>query len=154
MQTTPDDFFQEDSIAISQIYRAKGNEAAVVYLINADLCAKGINLSRKRNIIFTAMTRSKAWVRVSGLGADMEVLIQEFNRIKEENFQLQFVYPNEQQRKNMRIIHRDMTQNELRDIKISNNSLADVASKIKNGEIQKEDLDEDTINILKDVLFS
>ena len=47
-----------------------------------------------------------------------------------------------------------MTQNELRDIKISNNSLADVASKIKNGEIQKEDLDEDTINILKDVLFS
>ena len=100
------------------------------------------------------MTRSKAWVRVSGLGADMEVLIQEFNRIKEENFQLQFVYPNEQQRKNMRIIHRDMTQNELRDIKISNNSLADVASKIKNGEIQKEDLDEDTINILKDVLFS
>lgn len=154
VQTTPDDFFQEDSIAISQIYRAKGNEAAVVYLINADLCAKGINLSRKRNIIFTAMTRSKAWVRVSGLGADMEVLIQEFNRIKEENFQLQFVYPNEQQRKNMRIIHRDMTQNELRDIKISNNSLADVASKIKNGEIQKEDLDEDTINILKDVLFS
>ena len=100
------------------------------------------------------MTRSKAWVRVSGLGADMEVLIQEFNRIKEENFQLQFVYPNEQQRKSMRIIHRDMTQNELRDIKISNNSLADVASKIKNGEIQKEDLDEDTINILKDVLFS
>lgn len=154
VQTTPDDFFQEDSIAISQIYRAKGNEAAVVYLINADLCAKGINLSRKRNIIFTAMTRSKAWVRVSGLGADMEVLIQEFNRIKEENFQLQFVYPNEQQRKSMRIIHRDMTQNELRDIKISNSSLADVASKIKNGEIQKEDLDEDTINILKDVLFS
>lgn len=154
VQTTPDDFFQEDSIAISQIYRAKGNEAAVVYLINADLCAKGINLSRKRNIIFTAMTRSKAWVRVSGLGADMEVLIQEFNRIKKENFQLQFVYPNEQQRKSMRIIHRDMTQNELRDIKISNNSLADVASKIKNGEIQKEDLDEDTINILKDVLFS
>lgn len=154
VQTTPDDFFQEDSIAIAQIYRAKGNEAAMVYLINADLCAKGINLSRKRNIIFTAMTRSKAWVRVSGLGEDMEVLMREFNCIKEKNFQLQFIYPSEQQRKNMRIIHRDMTQNELRDIKISNNSLADVASKIKNGEIQKEDLDEETINILKDVLFN
>lgn len=154
VQTTSDDFFQEDSIAISQIYRAKGNEAAVVYLINADLCAKGINLSRKRNIIFTAMTRSKAWVRVSGLGDDMELLIQEFNRIKEENFQLQFIYPNEQQRRNMRIIHRDMTQNELRDIKISNNSLADVALKIKNGEIQREDLDEKIINMLKDVLLN
>ena len=153
VQTTPDDFFQEDSIAISQIYRAKGNEAAVVYLINADLCARGINLSRKRNIIFTAMTRSKAWVRVTGIGGDMDLLIQEFNRVKEKNFQLEFVYPDEQQRKNMRIIHRDMTQNEVRDIKKSNSSLADVAYKIRSGEIRREDLDQDTINMLRDVLF-
>lgn len=154
VQTTPDDFFQDDSVAISQIYRAKGNEASVVYLVNADICARGINLPRKRNIIFTAMTRSKAWVRVSGLGEDMDVLIQEFNRVKERDFQLEFKYPDEQQRKNMRIIHRDMTQNELRDIKKSNSSLADVAIKIRNGEIRKEDLDEQTINMLRDVLFN
>lgn len=154
VQTTPDDFFQEESIAITQIYRAKGNEAAVVYLINADLCAKGINLSRKRNILFTAITRSKAWVRVSGLGNDMDILINEYERVKENNFQLQFEYPNELQRKNMRIIHRDMTQNELREIKKSNFSLADIASKIQKGEIRKEDLDEAAINKLKDVLFN
>lgn len=154
VQTTPDDFFQEDSIAISQIYRAKGNEAAVVYLINADLCARGINLSRKRNIIFTAMTRSKAWVRVSGIGDDMDLLIQEFNSVKERNFQLEFTYPDKSQRKNMRIIHRDMTQNELRDIRKSNSNLADITSKLANGEIRKEDLDEDTVNRLKDVLYN
>lgn len=154
VQTTPDDFFQDDSIAISQIYRAKGNEAAVVYLVNADLCAKGINLSRKRNILFTAITRSKAWVRVSGLGDDMEILIKEYIAVRDKNFQLQFPYPDELQRQNMRIIHRDMTQNEIREIKKSNFSLADVLSKIQKGEIQKEDLDENTINALKDVLFS
>lgn len=154
VQTTPDDFFQEDSIAISQIYRAKGNEAAIVYLINADLCARGINLSRKRNIIFTAMTRSKAWVRVSGIGDDMDLLIQEFNSVKERNFQLEFTYPDKSQRKNMRIIHRDMTQNELRDIRKSNSNLADITSKLANGEIRKEDLDEDTVNRLKDVLYN
>ena len=153
VQTTPDDFFQEESIAITQIYRAKGNEAAVVYLINADLCAKGINLSRKRNILFTAITRSKAWVRVSGLGNDMDILINEYKRVKENYFQLQFDYPNEVQRKNMRIIHRDMTQNELRDIKKSNYSLEDIASKIQKGEIRKEDLDMSVLNTLKDVLF-
>lgn len=139
---------------ISQIYRAKGNEAAVVYLINADLCARGINLSRKRNIIFTAMTRSKAWVRVSGIGDDMDLLIQEFNSVKERNFQLEFTYPDKSQRKNMRIIHRDMTQNELRDIRKSNSNLADITSKLANGEIRKEDLDEDTVNRLKDVLYN
>lgn len=154
VQTTPDDFFQDDSIAISQIYRAKGNEAAVVYLVNADICAKGINLSRKRNILFTAITRSKAWVRVSGLGEDMELLIKEYMEVKEKNFQLQFTYPNEAQRQNMRIIHRDMTQNEIREIKKSNFSLADILAKIQRGEIQKEDLDENTINALKDVLFN
>lgn len=154
VQTTPDDFFQEDSIAISQIYRAKGNEAAVVYLVNANLCAKGINLSRKRNILFTAITRSKAWVRVSGLGNDMEILMKEYKAVKDKNFQLQFTYPDELQRQNMRIIHRDMTQNEIREIKKSNSNLADILSKIQTGEIQKEDLDENTINALKDVLFS
>lgn len=154
VQTTPDDFFQEDSIAITQIYRAKGNEAAVIYLINADLCAKGINLSRKRNILFTAITRSKAWVRVSGLGDDMDILINEYGNVKKNNFQLQFEYPDELQRRNMRIIHRDMTQNELREIKKSNYSLADIASKIQKGEIRKEDLDETAINTLKDVLFN
>ncbi len=152
VQTTPDDFFQEDSIAITQIYRAKGNEAAVVYLINADICARGINLSRKRNILFTALTRSKAWVRVSGLGKDMEILIHEYKSIKENNFQLQFEYPDESQRKNMRIIHRDMTQNELREIKKSNYNLADFVLKIQKGEIRKEDIDETTLNMLKDVL--
>lgn len=154
VQTTPDDFFQDDSIAISQIYRAKGNEAAVVYLINADLCAKGINLSRKRNILFTAITRSKAWVRVSGLGTDMELLINEYDKVKENNFELQFKYPDETQRKNMRIIHRDVTQNELRDIRRSNDNLAEIVSKIQKREIRKEDLDERTIEILRDVLLN
>ena len=118
------------------------------------LCARGINLSRKRNIIFTAMTRSKAWVRVSGIGDDMDLLIQEFNSVKERNFQLEFTYPDKSQRKNMRIIHRDMTQNELRDIRKSNSNLADITSKLANGEIRKEDLDEDTVNRLKDVLYN
>ncbi len=153
VQTTPDDFFQEDSIAVSQIYRAKGNEAAMVYLVNADLCARGVNLSRKRNILFTAITRSKAWARVSGLKENMELLMKEYAEVREKNYQLQFRYPDKSQRKNMRIIHRDMTQNEIREIKKSNFSLADILSKIQKGEIQREDLDENTINALKDVLF-
>ena len=53
-----------------------------------------------------------------------------------------------------RSIHRDMTQNELRDIRKSNSNLADITSKLANGEIRKEDLDEDTVNRLKDVLYN
>lgn len=153
VQTTPDDFFQEDSVAISQIYRAKGNEAAVVYLVNADVCARGVNLSRKRNILFTAITRSKAWVRVSGIGENMELLIKEFEQVKRNDFKLQFIYPTEAQRNNMRIIHRDMTQNQIREIRKSNDSLNKVLAKIKSGEIQIEDIDEKTKQEIKDVFF-
>lgn len=53
----------------------------------------------------------------------------------------------------MRIIHRDMTQNELREIKKSNYSLEDIALKIQKGEIRKEDLDMSVLNTRKDVLF-
>ncbi len=84
----------------------------------------------------------------------MELLMKEYAEVKEKKFQLQFTYPDVSQRKNMRIIHRDMTQNEIREIKKSNFSLADVLSKIQKGEIQKEDLDENMLNTLKDVLFS
>lgn len=153
VQTSPDDFFQDDSIAITQIYRAKGNEAAVVYVINANLCVGGINLSSKRNILFTAITRSKAWVRVCGIGNDMDELIAEYERVRDNKFELNFVYPTEMQRKTMRIIHRDKSQNQIAEIKKSNFSLEEIINKLKNGDIQKEDIDKETLNRLKDVLF-
>ncbi len=153
VQTSPDDFFQEDSIAITQIYRAKGNEAAVVYVINADLCVDGINLSSKRNILFTAITRSKAWVRVCGIGDEMDRLITEYEKVKNNKFELNFVYPSEVQRKKMRIIHRDKNQSQITEIRKSNFSLEEIISKLQNGDIQKEDIDKDTLIRLKDVLF-
>ena len=60
----PDIFSENDSITFTGIYRAKGNEAAMVYVINGQECYSGSELARKRNILFTAITRSKAWVRI------------------------------------------------------------------------------------------
>ena len=39
------------------------------------------------------MTRSKAWVRVSGIGDDMDLLIQEFNSVKEKEFSIRVHVP-------------------------------------------------------------
>jgi superfamily I DNA and RNA helicase len=68
VDTDPDVFFQSgESITFTGIYRAKGNEAGMVYIINAQDCQSSMwNLSTIRNRLFTAMTRSKAWVRVLG----------------------------------------------------------------------------------------
>ncbi len=149
---SPDEFYRENSITISQIYRAKGNEAAMVYFVNADYCYSGPNLSSKRNILFTGITRSKAWVRVSGIGSKMEKLIEEYNRVKEKEFKLEFIYPNEEERKKLRIIHRDKTKSEEENIKNTEKRLKEAVSQIKNGKIQREDLSEDLIQEMLELL--
>lgn len=70
VDTDTDIFFQSGvpSITFTGIYRAKGNEAGMVYIINAQDCdTVGGNLGCIRNRLFTAITRSKAWVRVLGI---------------------------------------------------------------------------------------
>lgn len=70
VDTDPDVFFrlEMESITFSGIFRAKGNEAGMVYIVNAHDCESGWNLATIRNQLFTAITRSKAWVRVLGVG--------------------------------------------------------------------------------------
>ena len=53
-------------VTLSTVYRAKGNEAAVVFAIGIDGIAP--KLRSGRNKLFTAFTRTKAWLRISGVG--------------------------------------------------------------------------------------
>lgn len=78
-------------ITLSTIYRAKGNEAAVVHVIGAD--ATSLKLRGERNKLFTAFTRTKAWLRVSGMGGSTAEIIREM-QAAEANFPaLNFVMP-------------------------------------------------------------
>ena len=150
--TTPDEFFKDDAIVFTQIYRAKGNEASMVYIINAQECFDGFNIAQKRNMLFTGLTRSKAWVRVVGHGANMLALQQEFEAVKRNNFELSFTYPTAEERKKLNIVNRDMSDEERRRIQ-KGSSLADVlAQSLMNGEIHKEDLSEEIRAKLKELL--
>ncbi|WP_443029066.1 hypothetical protein [Spirulina sp. CS-785/01] len=80
----------------------------MVYLINAQECFSEIDIARKRNILFTAMTRSKAWLRVIGYGEKMKKLEIEFRKIKQHYFALSFTYPNKAEREKMNLINKDM----------------------------------------------
>ena len=62
--TEPDTFYRDESVTFTGIYRAKGNEAGMVYIINAQDChSSARNLATIRNRLFTAITRSKSWIR-------------------------------------------------------------------------------------------
>jgi len=104
-----DVFFDGESIMFSGIRRARGNEASMVYIINAHECydASPYDLARVRNRLFTAVTRSKAWVRISGYGPKMRLLADEIARVQQENYRLRFIYPDGPTRAKMRRLNKD-----------------------------------------------
>lgn len=67
-KNNPNKFWQEGMITITGIHQAKGNEAEMVYVIGLDQVAKEEGNISLRNQLFVALTRSKAWVNISGVG--------------------------------------------------------------------------------------
>lgn len=162
VDSSPDVFFDtnSDSVTFTGIYRAKGNEAAMVYVINAQECSEAdlsqplANIAVLRNRLFTAITRSKAWVRVVGFGSGMKLLKDEIDKVKNHNYQLEFIYPTAEQRKKMNIVNRDMSQAELDKVNKSRRNLNELISGLATGEIFLEDLGEDTVEKMKELLLT
>lgn len=140
--SSPDEFFSENAITFTSIYRAKGNEAAMVYVINADYCNTPTSLAKKRNILFTAMTRTKAWLRVCGTGDYFNGLKDEFETVKAHNFKLKFKYPTQAEREKMRIVNRDMTNKEKDRVKAAQANAKNLAALLEN-EVNIEDIPQD-----------
>lgn len=140
---SPDIFFESDTVTFTGIFRAKGNEAAMVYVINAQDCYQGYSpatVARIRNQLFTAITRSKAWVRVLGVGQTMDGLIKEYHEIVRRDFRLEFIYPDEDARNHLRIINRDISRR--RSPRRTRNiaELKELLEAIAAGDIEIEDL--------------
>lgn len=155
VDTVPDVFFtsNNDSIAFSGIYRAKGNEAAMVYIVNAQTCFdSSLDLAKRRNQLFTAITRSKAWVRVLGIGKSMDGLISEYENVKAHDFKLDFIYPTQGQRNHMNIVNRDMSEAEKSRIKKGQINLTSLIDDLENGIIYPEDLGEELVARLRSLL--
>ncbi len=153
VDTSPDVFFRVESIAFTGIYRAKGNEAGMVYIINAHDChSSALNLAKLRNQLFTAITRSKAWVRVLGIGNAMTELKNEYDTLAAHAFELNFTYPTAEQRKTLRIVHRDMTAAERKRLQNRQRSLHELVEDLVLGRVHREDLDDDTVAKLKELL--
>lgn len=107
VSTSADTVFLRGSIALAHIFRAKGNEAPMVYVIDAQHAASDNNAVTRRNTLFTAITRSRAWVRVVGYGNAMNVIANEIEAVRQKNFRLEFTIPSRLDLERMRHLNRD-----------------------------------------------
>ncbi|MDJ0576786.1 MAG: ATP-binding domain-containing protein, partial [Xenococcaceae cyanobacterium MO_234.B1] len=64
----PNKFWWNGALTISNTYRAKGQEADIVYLVGLDNIAKNESNIYLRNQFFTALTRTRGWLYISGIG--------------------------------------------------------------------------------------
>jgi len=153
--TVPDVFTEPGTVTFTGIFRAKGNEAAMVYVINAQDCYDALiprEVARIRNRLFTAITRSKAWVRVLGVGKGMAALKAEFERVRSEHFALHFPYPTENERKTIITVNRDMSKAELERSARRRGNLLEIIESLESGESVIEDYPETVIRKLQALL--
>jgi len=150
-----DIFIEADSVTFTGVFRAKGNEGAMVYVINAQDCYATFlpsELATARNRLFTAITRSKAWVRVLGVGPQMKMLEEEYGRVKAKEFRLEFTYPDEEKMKQLQVINRDMTAAERLKLKKRLGDGASFIEALESGEVELEDLSPELFERLQNAL--
>lgn len=138
-----DNFISKGKVTLTTVYRAKGNEAALVFVIGVDSLANKQNNIIARNKIFTAFTRTKAWLRISGTGENFGYIKNEIDEALELIPRFEFIYPNLELLKTHRreLSKQNEVMNRKRELLLS--SLDDLgldsetAFKILKGEVEK-----------------
>jgi superfamily I DNA and RNA helicase len=136
-------FHVEGSVTLSTVYKAKGNEAAVVFVLGVDAIALELDEVRARNRLFAALTRSKAWLRVSGVRPMASPLLEEIRTAIANIPDLVFVYPDPN---TVRMIQRDIAERSIKLAKLQTvieelgltNLSPDEIAKLVGGEVVKK----------------
>jgi superfamily I DNA and RNA helicase len=112
-------FNLKNNVTLSTLNKAKGNETGMVYIVGADSVFNNKDYIIDRNKLFTAITRSKGWVYITGY-PQAQICANEMLKLKENNYKLSFIQPSKAQTKT---ILRGMTKRE--------SFISDVSKKIE-----------------------
>lgn len=127
------DFQTEGCITLSTVHKAKGNEAFMVYVLGVDALFTPTQTVRERNLIFTAMTRAKGWVRVSGAGEGAKKCAKEIEAALTRFPNLVFSYPSPAQ---LKILERGLEKGAIRKQNIQR-KLDELMAEMSQAEIQE-----------------
>lgn len=150
VDTDRDTFRVSGCVTCAHVYRAKGNEAPMVYIANAEYCAEGMELIKLRNILFTSITRSRAWVRVCGVGEKMSQIKQEYDSSVSNDYDLCFRIPTADELRTARRVNRERTTTEKKLLEDTKYNINEIITNLEKGTVDSELLPE--LNKLVDLL--
>jgi superfamily I DNA and RNA helicase len=120
----------------------------MVYIANANRYLSYFTELTGRNMLFTAITRSRAWIRIFGIGDYMDRLIKEINATRSDGYKLRFTIPTQEQQKIMERVHVTVTPEE-RELQRENaEHIKRLLSAIKDGTIKKSDFSKEDRRLL------
>ena len=126
----------------------------MVYIINAQDCyASWLGIGKVRNQISHG-NHLESLAKILGHGPNMAHLKSEIDAVGKNDFKLSFNYPGAELRTKLRIVNRDLTLAEQRDIKRASRAITDLASDLVSGKVRREDLPEEQVEALKKMLGS
>ncbi len=125
-------FVRQDAVTFSSVYKAKGNEAAMVFVIGCEIFESNKNDRSMRNKIFTAFTRAKVWLRITGCNIENGQLLKEMNLLESNDYNLKFL------NKPSVILQRDWDENSRR-VEMANELVNDVKERLKQQGINVEE---------------
>lgn len=99
-------FFREGYVTLSTVNKAKGNECGMVIICGIDVAFEQPNNVVIRDRLFTSMTRTKGWLYLTGCNDNMQLLLKEFQSLKENDYKLVFEQPDENSTKNIENVSR------------------------------------------------
>lgn len=83
-------FQLEDAVTLSTVYKAKGNEAAMIFVMGCDVIENQKDFRNMRNRLFTTFTRAKLWLRMTGLNIEDHSIVRELKELERHNYQFEF----------------------------------------------------------------
>ncbi|WP_100613599.1 DEAD/DEAH box helicase [Confluentibacter citreus] len=91
-------FSVKGNVTLATINKAKGNEVGMVYVVGVDSVFNNKDYIINRNQLFTAITRSKGWVTLTGY-QQAELCEKELRLLKQNSYKLIFKQPSEKETK-------------------------------------------------------
>ncbi|OBG47652.1 RNA helicase [Mycolicibacterium fortuitum] len=143
VNTSTDELVRPGSVAIAHIFRAKGNEAPMVYAVDSHYAAADFNAVTRRNKLFTAITRSRAWVRITGWGDRMQIIDDEAKAVRQRGYKLEFTIPTAQRLAELRHIHRDRPAGSEEKVRRATEGISMFLQAVEQGEMDLYDLPPD-----------
>jgi superfamily I DNA and RNA helicase len=138
--SSADQVFLRNSIALAHIYRAKGNEASMVYVLDAQYASRAPNVVTRRNTLFTAITRSRGWVRICGYGMGMGEIGAEITAVQAAHYRLNFTIPTGGELASLRRVHRERSNAEVASLKRATRGAQELLDAVELNQIALEDL--------------